>query len=292
MLKTLHKNNQTAIVNTLGGELISYKDDKNIEYIWTGDSKYWTGHAPVLFPNIGVLKDSKTKFNNKEYTLQKHGFARKSEFEIINLNEDTVEFQLKFNEDTLKLYPFKFVLLIKHKLMENGFYTQYTVKNTDSSNIYFCIGGHTGFMCPMENSYNFEDYRIEFNKKEETSVYYTDKNCIIDYELTKNLFNNSNSFDLNYKDFDNDALIMENIKSNKIKIINKFTNKGIEFEINGFKALAFWTPPKLEAPFICIEPWVGLPATKIDTDNFKDKKYCVTLPANEEFTVSYIVRRI
>ena len=83
MQKILQIGCAKGIADTYGGELISYTNEGK-EYIWTGDPAFWNGHAPVLFPFVSALKDWKVKFGGKEYSLTtKHGFARKSEFELV-----------------------------------------------------------------------------------------------------------------------------------------------------------------------------------------------------------------
>ena len=40
----------------VGGALSSIKDQDGTEYLWEGDSRYWSGQAPVLFPICGSLR--------------------------------------------------------------------------------------------------------------------------------------------------------------------------------------------------------------------------------------------
>ena len=55
----LKRGGRTARVTTQGGELISYRDEAGLEYIWTGDPAYWAGRNPLLFPIVGGLRDGK-----------------------------------------------------------------------------------------------------------------------------------------------------------------------------------------------------------------------------------------
>ena len=52
----LKRGEYTAAVNTLGGELVSFRDGQGVEYIWQGDAKSWPGQNPNLFPIVGALK--------------------------------------------------------------------------------------------------------------------------------------------------------------------------------------------------------------------------------------------
>ena len=74
-------NDHLAIsINEKGAELQSVQLNK-LEYLWQADPDYWSKHSPVLFPIVGELKDGKYTFDNKEYHLSRHGFARDKIFE-------------------------------------------------------------------------------------------------------------------------------------------------------------------------------------------------------------------
>ena len=77
---TLQRNGLTAVVDTKGAELKSLKDAEGTEYIWQGDSKYWPGRNPVLFPIVGNLKDGKVRCGDRDYGMNRHGFGRDLEF--------------------------------------------------------------------------------------------------------------------------------------------------------------------------------------------------------------------
>lgn len=274
-----------GIADTVGGELISYKADGK-EYIWYGDSAHWSGHAPVLFPFVSALKGGKVKFGGNEYTMSaKHGFARKSEFELIEADDEKVIFRLAANEATLAQYPYRFELYVTHELDCCGYRTTYTVKNTDNRDIQFCLGGHPGFLIDS----TIEDYKLVFETDENSSLYYTDAASLYSDSYKAERCIEGCEFDLQYADFDADALIAADLKSRRVKIINKNDGKGLELDFTGFPVLVLWSPPKKHSPFICLEPWIGLPAMPDESGNFEDKPYVVTLPAGEEYSASYKV---
>ena len=57
--------------------------------------------------------------------------------------------------------------------------------------------------------------------------------------------------------------------------------------IEGFDALGIWTPVGISAPFLCLEPWCGLPASVDESGKAEDKKYAKTVKAGEVFEVGY-----
>ena len=67
----------------------------------------------------------------------------------------------------------------------------------------------------------------------------------------------SNTDILCYKElFKDDALVFDNLKSNKITIKSNNSNKSLKVDFNGFPYMGIWAP-KDGAPFVCIEPWYG-----------------------------------
>ena len=88
----LSYNGLRAQVESLGGELVSLTDPSGTEYIWCGNSAYWSGRNPVLFPIVGRLRDGVTTFDGIPYEIAQHGFARRQEFAVIDRADDHVVF--------------------------------------------------------------------------------------------------------------------------------------------------------------------------------------------------------
>lgn len=284
MLKELSKNGATAVVDTFGGELINYTVD-GINYVWGGNDEYWPGRAPVLFPVVGALIEDKVKIEGSEYIIGKHGFARKSDFALVELGDDFAVFELKENESSLEQYPYAFTLRITQTLIGGGFKTEYKVINTNEKDMIFCIGAHAGFNCPLVPGKSFTDYELIFNKSEDKMVV-TDSNSYLLEEPTFDLVKDG-KMALNYDDYDRDVVLLTKMNSDSISFLDKETKKGFRFDMEGFQSIGVWTPPLKKAPFVCLEPWVGLPASVKEKGDFTDKPYAVTLKAGEEFEVSY-----
>ena len=274
----------------LGAELTSIQCDGK-EMLFQGEkildadgNIYWKRQAPVLFPIVGQLKDSKTQIEGKTYQMTQHGFARDMEFEEILKTENKHHYVLKYNKDTLKLYPYKFELHIIYEIAENTLIVKYEVKNIDDKKIYFGLGGHPAFNC----EYSKEEYEINFQEKEDNIEFLKLKNGLIDTEKAKNILNNNKIY-LEKNIFDNDAIIMKNIKSNKIILQNKKVNKKIlEFDFTGFPYLALWS--KKGAPFVCIEPWQNT-ADRIDsTQIYKEKANIIEIEKDNIFECQYSIK--
>ena len=288
MQKVLKIGAAEATVDTMGGELISYKNDGK-EYVWIGDKAYWNGHAPVLFPFVSAIRNNQVCFGGKRYTIAvKHGFARKTEFELAEITDSRAVFELKSNEATKEMYPYDFTLTAVHEISGDGYSTTYHVKNTGTSDMQFCIGGHPGFM--VDGS--AEDYVLKFEQPEDLPLFYTDADSLYSdsYKLEKRL--EGTEFAIEYNDYDVDAIIARGTKSQKVKLVKKTDGKGIEFDYTGYANIVLWTPPKKKAPFFCLEPWNGLPTVAEAGDDFEDKPYRIVLGAGKTYSVTYRVNII
>ena len=112
-----------------GAELVSIKFNGE-EKMHDGES-FWNKHAPVLFPIVGKLKDSKTVIEDNVYEMGQHGFARDMEFEKVSENA----YVLKSNDETLKKYPYKFEFYISYEITDDTVITKYKVINNDNKKI-------------------------------------------------------------------------------------------------------------------------------------------------------------
>lgn len=261
-----------------GAELTSIKLNGK-EKLHQGQS-YWKRHAPVLFPIVGQLKEGKTIINGKTYEMGQHGFARDMDFEEIEPNK----YILKSSEQTMAKFPFEFELYVEYIVNNNELTTKYTVINKDTKQMLFGIGGHPAFIC----EYGTGEYEIQFNENESEIEFMQLENGLISNKKAPNFLKN-NSVDLFPDIFNNDAIIMKNIKSNKVTLFNKKENKKIlEFDFIGFPYLAFWS--KKGAPFVCIEPWYNTTDHIDSNGKFIEKENVLKLNSNEKFECEYKVK--
>lgn len=289
----LEYGNASATVNTLGGELSSYIPENGKETIWCGDPSVWAAHTPVLFPIVGSLVDGKINIQGEEYSIPKHGPARKMEFTLGRHGKDFVEMELCATPETLAMYPFNFRLTIRHTIAADGFSTDFIVDNLSDKDMPVCIGGHPGFVCPMQEGERFEDYVLKFEKPEDGINTLAPNGYIITGEETLEELKGSDTLSLKYAYFDErDALIFAKPASRSVKIVHKNTGRGLLFSFPRFNALGVWTAPNKNAPYLCLEPWNGLPALEGETGNFEDKPYVQILKPGESYLTGYSMQVI
>ena len=157
-LKVLNGNKSTEI-----SSLKSVKTDT--EYMWNADPTIWVSHAPVLFPAIGSFRNNECTINGKVYTIPKHGFIRHNEeITLSHRTESALHFTLNYSEKTLAVFPFKFRFQISFQLYNNKLVISHKVENLDNQEIYFSLGAHPAFKCPINNDEEYDDYYLEFEK--------------------------------------------------------------------------------------------------------------------------------
>lgn len=261
-----------------GAELISIKMD-GFEKMHDGET-FWNRHAPVLFPIVGKLKDGKTIIDGKECFMGQHGFARDMEFEEIGKNS----YLLKSNEETKKMFPYEFELYISYEVSGNEVVTKYKVVNKDNKQIMFGLGGHPAFYC----EYNSGKYRIEFEDiEDELEIYQLEDGLLKLNPEEKSKFIKENRIFLDRHTFENDAVIMKNLKSNTVYLKTE-TKTVLSFTFEKFPYLAIWS--KVDAPFICIEPWFNTTDKVNSNGTYEEKDNLIKLEQNEEFSAEYKVK--
>ena len=237
-------------INTVGSELMYINGARGTEFLWNGNKDVWSYRSPVLFPICGGLKDDKYTYQNNEYVLGKHGFARKMEFEGKKISDTCARFLLKSNVNTLQCYPFDFELQIEFQLEGNKLIVTNSVKNTGVNNMYFSVGAHEGYACPK----GIEDYYIEFDEPQTLDSFILNGNLLEDN--SERIIENSTVLDLKYDYFSVDALVFKNIKFHKASLVHKSSNKKVSVEFDKSNYFLLWTKPGAE--YICLEPWDGV----------------------------------
>ena len=253
-----------------GAELTSIKKD-GIEKLHDG-KEFWNRQSPILFPIVGKLKDNKAIIDDKVCEMGQHGFARDMKFEVVKDEPNEKEYVLKANEETLKKYPYLFKLTVKYHVKEDILTVSYEVENTDTKNIFFGIGAHPAFKC----DYSTEKYYLEFEKEEnEIGILQLEEGLISKARLKEEILDENRIY-LTKNIFEEDAIIMQNIQSNKIYLKEVDKEEPIlEFDFTGFPYLAIWS--KKGAPFVCIEPWYNTADYKESTGIFEEKQKIIGL---------------
>lgn len=239
--------------------------DENVNYFWRPADLERLGTV-VCFPLLGFLPDDRYRYDGKEYTMPIHGFAQNREFKVTQKSDTSVTYELIDDDLSYQQYPWHFCFKLTYELENDLLKTVYRVENRDDKVLFFSVGGHPRYACPIAEGDKFEDYHIEFEKPE------TIANIVKSYgpisEIGKCLSNNRKRIQLDYCMFTKGCFCFHPCNSRIIYLKNDKNNRGLYIDLGGASYLQFWTQPA--NPFLAIEPFFGsissLPPKEIDGD--------------------------
>ncbi|MBL4707892.1 MAG: aldose 1-epimerase family protein [Flavobacteriales bacterium] len=271
-----------------GTEISSIQSLKTgTEYMWNADPAFWGSHAPVLFPAIGSFKDGECSINGEIYRIPKHGFIRHNEdISLCQSTATALHFQLEYSEKTLAMFPFKFRFHISFELHENKLTISHKVENLDDKDIHFSLGAHPAFNCPIHEGEEYSDYYIEFEENETAARTLLSSNGLIT-DKTELVLKDTKTLPLHSDLFNDDALIFKKLKSRRVSLKSKKFKQTISLNFSDFKYLGIWAKPN--APFVCIEPWLGIADHENTDGNYLKKDGLITLPQAQSFSAEYSV---
>lgn len=266
-------------VKEFGCELTTVisKNNSN-EYLWQGDKSVWYGQSPILFPIVGRLIEDSYYLNGKKYSMPKHGFARKMQWTLLNKEEDNMSLILSETEETLKVYPYEFDLIVTFTLIDNKLKVNHCVVNKNDTDMYFSLGAHPGFNCEIGD-------KLVFDENETLDTEKIDLEFSLRLPETVKILNNDKEIIITKNIFDEDALILHDIKSKNITLMHKNGKNTVKFDMGGSPYLGIWAKPN--APYVCIEPWFGVNDSFEKKEDFSQKDAINKLPAEEIFNFAW-----
>lgn len=275
----------TIQADSLGAELKSLQDaSAGREYLWNADPHYWKRTSPVLFPLVGGLKDGTYRLDGREYAMGQHGFARDMEFQLKSQEASELWFTLQSGEETLEKYPYPFVLEIGYELTGWTVIVKWRVKNPAAGQMYFSIGGHPAFLCPIDEGTKQSEYKLRFDAKDEVTVSCLEEGLLSEqkkrYPLREGILPVTEQL------FDGDALVIEDHQAHSVSLVKP---DGTAYLTVDFDAPLFgiWSPPHKNAPFICIEPWYGRCDRADFAGSWKEREWIQVLEGGETFRADY-----
>lgn len=286
-MQTIKNKNLTVKINPKGAELVSlFNRENQTEYIWSADPNFWGKSSPVLFPIVGSLKDNIYRYEGKEYSLPRHGFARDREFSVEKSSENSVTFLLTYDKNSLKIYPFKFEFRLIYTLIDNTLNVTYSVKNIGEREMYFSVGGHPAFAVPLSENTNYDYYYLAFNKTENFKRWGLTTDGLIETQPSDFLIN-TNHLSLTKELFYDDAIVFKNLESTSVILKSDKIDQQLSFDFEGFSFLGIWAAK--DANFVCIEPWCGIADAANHNQELVEKEGIICLTPNEVFDKTWRV---
>ena len=269
----------TARIDPLGAELVSLTDTAGREYMTDADPRWWTGHAPILFPIVGALNGGRYRLDGMEYALEKHGFARRSRFEAIDVGPEAITFRLTDSSATRAVYPFAFTLDLDFRVSGTTLSLWAEVANAGCEAMPFSFGFHPAFAWPLPGGAAKDAHRVVFERPEPEPVRRIGLGVPLLLPDPQPTPVEGDTLAPRAEMFEADALIWTELHSRACR----FGAPG-----GGWLDLAFPDSPNLgiwqkpHAPFLAIEPWHGYNDPLGFWSDFRDKPGIVNLPPGDK----------
>ena len=288
-LVAINSGELTAKLNPLGAELWSLTDNAGREYMTDADPVFWSGRAPLLFPIVGMLANGRYRLDGREYAMPKHGFARKSRFEILATAADSVGFRLTDSAQTRAIFPFAFVLDLNFRIAGMTLAIAASVTNSGEQMLPFSFGFHPAFAWPLPGGAAKDAHRVVFAQPEPAPIRRIDPASGLVLRDSQSTPVEGCTLLPTAKLFEPDALIWDRLASRALSF-GAPGGSGIELAFPDTPMLGIWQKPG--ASYLCLEPWQGI-ADPVDfTGDFRAKPGVVELRAGESrvFRLAVTVR--
>ena len=292
---SISSNSLTASIDTMGAQLMSLRKGES-EYLWQGDSNWWPRRAPILFPIVGVLKDSKAESAEGTISLARHGLARLNQFEVVEQSVSSVTLQLKSTEETLKSYPYDFELKLIFSVAGDTLTQTYKVTNPANVVLPFTLGAHPAFNIPIPGveAASLDQYHLLFTHSWTSYGPSITDEGLCDYTTPQRLIVDSDTLPLSWELIDREKTItLENVPDRRITLAASTEAPseahGIQMDFEGFDYLGIWSATP-GCPFVALEPWCGI-ADTVDCDGiFEHKPGIMFLEPEQSITKTLSVK--
>ena len=281
---TLTSDLLTISIATHGAELCSIIDRSGREYLWQADPRYWKRHSPILFPIVGSVRDGHFTIDGRQYSMSQHGFARDSDFTPLGSTGDEAWYELTSSDTTLAAYPYKFRLQVGYRLTGETVTVIWRVTNTDDRDIYFQIGAHPAFYYPDYGSDGERGYLWFDRENSFTYLRIGDGACASLTPHSQPL--DGHLLRLDTHTFDIDTFIIEGSQLTSVALLDRERRPHLTMQFDS-PLLGIWSPPRKDAPFVCIEPWYGRCDREGFEGEFRDRDHVNRLAAGQTFEASY-----
>jgi len=277
------KNAQYSVeIDPFGGIIGRITDLRDGEILtFQGDSEYWNHSDHVMFPWVCRMADGYYEVDGQKFQADIHGFAKDSDFSLIDKTDCTVTLGLTASAETKRVYPYEFELRVSYGLAANKLQVRYTVTNTDGKTIYFGIGAHPSFTLDGENGDTNGNFLI-LPEAEYVGYKVDKKNVLL---LPESSFGTLSTIELSKSFFaEYDTLLVQR-RGKSVKLVRR-CGKTVTVECES-PIIAVWSHPS-KGNYVCIESFWGLPDLSGGvTRELKDKKYINDLEAGKSKCFGY-----
>ncbi|MBQ8803693.1 MAG: aldose 1-epimerase family protein [Tyzzerella sp.] len=258
-------------VSPVGAELQSlYSKKTEMEYLWQPGHDIWPHHSMLLFPSPGRIAGDRVIISGKVYPATMHGFVNDMEFEVVEADNKHLLFQLSANEETRKCFPYEFRLQVDFSLEKDVVSQKFRVINDDNKIIYFSLGAHPGFYCPIVLGESGDDYSLEFDSPQYINSLELQEGTRLLTGKRIPWLQGGTEIKISDQFFDDGPKMLEGVRAEAITMKSKRSGHFVELGIKDFPYMCLWGVGTRMSIF-CIEPWCGV-SDLADTDHVWEKK--------------------
>lgn len=204
------------------------------------------GGIPILFPICGNLPDNTYTYQDRQYQLKQHGFARNLPWEVTATETDkcaSITLSLNSSEQTLAVYPFAFELTFTYQLQGNSLKIIQNYTNKSQVAMPFNSGLHPYFLIKDKNQLDFDIPASEYQD-----------------QISEEISHFSGKFDFEQEEID---VVFKNINNNTTALSDRQENYRISISYSDlYSTLVFWTVKGKD--YVCLEPW-SAPRNSLNT---------------------------
>lgn len=279
----------TLAVSAHGAEMTGIRKGET-EYLWSGDPKFWNRQSPVLFPMVGRVWENRYRAEGKEYEMGQHGFARDMDFTLVHKDGESLLYRLESSEESRRIYPWDFVLEIGYRLSGNSIVVSWKVISHSRSRMWFQIGAHPAFNYPGYDPQKKERGFFAFDRSSVLlSAKLATKGCVekgahfpVPLDEKGRLVLNSDSFD------GVDTFVLEDSQVSRVDMLCPDGSPWLSVHFKS-PLVGLWSPPEMNAPFVCIEPWYGRCDWAGFEGDISQREWVWSLEPGESFETEYTI---
>ncbi|HET7839678.1 MAG TPA: hypothetical protein VFL04_07955, partial [Rectinemataceae bacterium] len=132
-----------------------------------------------------------------------------------------------------------------------------------------------------------EDYYFSFDRNETIERHFYTDNLVVAGRTAKAI-EGGRTIPLTRTLFDEGCLIFKAPASRRFSLANRLNARSLTLSTEGAPFLGLWSKPK-GAPFVCIEPWHGIPDSTDRSGELTLKEGILGLDPGESFATGYRV---
>ena len=253
-------------VAAMGSEMQSITTSDGQSWLWHGDGAFWTGRSPVLFPMVGRSPNDQVSIEGQRYWMNQHGFARRSEFTLVDSGPDFCRFELVASEASKGMYPFDFALTLEHRVDGRAVVVTAEVSNRDRRPMPYGIGFHPAFRWPLPGCEGLE-HTVTLDNGGAPVLVRLSGGLVAPFAHPSPF--KAGVLTLSPELFAADAMLFP--EGAGAGLTYAAGDRAIRFSWDNLPNLAIWSKPG--APFVCLEPWHGTAAEVGENDALDERPY-------------------